>query len=72
MAAAQRAARLATDMSEMHDKRTAIFMEDQDADRRQPAPPPQTPGEQEGVGVVAEPLPPGEEAGDAGKESRGA
>jgi hypothetical protein len=62
-------------MSEINDKRTAIFMEDQDADRRQPQqpvtpPPPQTPGEHEG-GVPVEYIP-GEEAGDAGKESRGA
>jgi hypothetical protein len=51
-----------------------IHMEDQDADRRQepqqPVPPPQTPGEHEG-GVPVEYIP-GEEAGDAGKESRGA
>jgi hypothetical protein len=61
-------------MSPEEDKQLdAIHMEDQDADRRQvpqPAPPPQTPGE--GEGAPYSDLPPGEEAGDAGKESRGA
>jgi hypothetical protein len=53
-----------------------IHMEDQDADRRQvpqppPTAPPQTPGEAEGIGTPDEYIP-GEEAGGAGKESRGA
>jgi len=55
------------------DQLRALHMEDQDADRRQrqqPAPAPQTPGEGQGAGYTD--LPPGEEAGDAGKESRGA
>ena len=74
-AAALRAARLATDMSAPEKPLRQIHMEDQDADRRQepqpePVVPPQTPGEHQGIGTPAEYIP-GEEAGEAGKETRG-